>query len=268
MGNDHEPDRESAIRERPAENMQGHWLLARLGKRVLRPGGRQMTEDLLRAAEPAGRRVVELAPGLGLTASRILDYGPSSYTGIERDHAAATTVRELIGTRGQVMVASAEHTGLAAESADLVLGEAMLTMQSDRGKREILTEVRRVLAGGGRYAIHELGLRPDGLDDAVKDEVRRELARSIKVNARPLTLAEWRALLEGAGFEVEWAQVGEMALLEPRRLLADEGPRGVTRILANALRDREARRRVLDMRRTFRAHADSLCAVALVARAR
>ena len=268
MADHREPDREAAIRERPAESLQGHWLLARLGKRVLRPGGRRLTEELLRAAAPAGRRVVELAPGLGLTAARILETGPSGYTGVERDHAAATTVREVVGTRGKVVVASAQDTGLASASADLVVGEAMLTMQSDRGKREILAEARRVLAEGGRYAIHELGLRPDGLDDCVKEEVRRELARSIRVNARPLTLAEWRSLLEESGFEVEWARVGEMALLEPRRLLADEGARGVARIIGNALRDWESRRRVLDMRRTFRTHADSLCAVALVARSR
>ena len=30
-----------------AEKMPGHWLLARLGKRVLRPGGRQLTCQMI-----------------------------------------------------------------------------------------------------------------------------------------------------------------------------------------------------------------------------
>ena len=32
------------------EKMPGHWVLARLGKRVLRPGGMQLTRRLLEAA--------------------------------------------------------------------------------------------------------------------------------------------------------------------------------------------------------------------------
>ena len=49
--------------------MQGHWLLARLGKRVLRPGGMGLTRRLLAAAAPEpGERIVELGPGVGRTA--------------------------------------------------------------------------------------------------------------------------------------------------------------------------------------------------------
>lgn len=55
------------------DKMPGHWLLARLGKRVLRPGGLAMTQSLLAAlAIGADDDVVELAPGLGLTARLIL----------------------------------------------------------------------------------------------------------------------------------------------------------------------------------------------------
>ena len=35
--------------ELKAEKMPGHWLLARLGKRVLRPGGRQLTQGMIEA---------------------------------------------------------------------------------------------------------------------------------------------------------------------------------------------------------------------------
>jgi len=31
--------------DRPAEKAAGHWLLAQLGKKVLRPGGREDGED-------------------------------------------------------------------------------------------------------------------------------------------------------------------------------------------------------------------------------
>ncbi|SJN30897.1 class I SAM-dependent methyltransferase [Luteococcus japonicus] len=261
-------DEQELDQARPGGGQQGHWVLASLGKRVLRPGGRELTEAMLAAAEPAGRRVVELAPGIGVTAARLLDLQPAGYQAVERDAQAADTVRAVIGSRGQVHLGSAEQTGLPEASADLVVGEAMLTMQPERGKREILAEVRRVLEPGGRYAIHELGLRPDELDEQVKEDIRKDLARAIKVNARPLTLAEWRQLFDEGGYDVEWSQTTEMALLEPRRMLADEGVVGLVRILVNLLRRPEARRRVLGMRRTFAAHRQELCAVALVVRRR
>ncbi len=56
-------------------DVAGHWLLARLGKRVLRPGGLEMTRSLLAHADVAGADVVELAPGLGRTARDILAPG-------------------------------------------------------------------------------------------------------------------------------------------------------------------------------------------------
>jgi hypothetical protein len=40
------------------------------------------------------------------------------------------------------------------------------------------------------WAIHELALAPDSISDEVKTDVRQSLARAIKVNARPLTVAE------------------------------------------------------------------------------
>lgn len=124
---------------------------------------------------------------------------------------------------------------------------------------------KRVLRPGGRYAVHELGLAPDSLDPEVKTAIRKDLARSITVNARPLTVAEWRELLEGAGLVVDWTGTAPMALLEPRRNLADEGVGGVARILRNLLHDPGARRRVLQMRATFRRYRGELTAVALVA---
>lgn len=254
--------------QRPAEDTPGHWLLARLGKRVLRPGGLELTRRLVDHAGVAGADVVELAPGLGRTAAELLVKHPRSYVGVEKDPDAARLTEGVVGQAGRVVLADAADTGLADASADVVIGEAMLTMQSDAAKRAIVAEAARVLRPGGRYAIHELGLHPDELPDEAKTELRRELARVIKVNARPLTVAEWRALLAEAGLEVEWTGTAPMALLRMRRNLADEGLPGTLRIIRNALRDPDARRRVLAMRRLFRARRDALRGVALVARRR
>ncbi|MBM7368011.1 class I SAM-dependent methyltransferase [Gordonia hydrophobica] len=254
------------LASRRDEDLPGHWLLARLGKRVLRPGGRELTERLLADARLADADVVELAPGLGKTAGEILDYAPRSYVGVEADPQAVALTEQVVGHRGSVRHADADATGLEAASADAVIGEAMLTMQSDRGKSAIISEAHRVLRPGGRYAVHELSLHPDTLPDEAKTEIRKALARSIKVNARPLTEAEWRTLFEQAGFEVEQVRFAPMALLEPRRMLADEGLLGVVKIGFNIARNPAARKRILDMRSVFTRYRDQMAAIEVIVR--
>lgn len=253
-------------RDRDIDHLQGHWLLARLGKKVLRPGGRKMTEWILDQARLTDARVVELAPGLGITAGEILKRAPSSYVGVDEDADAARTSSGIVSDRGRVIEGKAQATGLDDDSADAVVGEAMLTMQGDKGKAAILDEARRILAPGGRYAIHELALTPDDIDAATKDEIRLAMSKSIRVNARPLTVAEWRRLLEDHGFVVEQIRTAEMGLLKPSQLIDDEGPAGVARIVGNMIKLPAARRRVLGMRKVFVEHGDALASIGIVAR--
>lgn len=251
------------------EKMPGHWLLARMGKRVLRPGGLELTERLLASLGISAQdHVVELAPGLGATARLVLQRTPASYTGIERDAAAAASVKPVLrGAQDRCVVGRAEDTGLGAEEATVIFGEAMLSMQSHGHKRRIVEEAFRVLKPGGRYGIHELGLRPDDIDASFKDDIQGTLTAAIRVGVRPLTLSEWISTLEDAGFEVDPEQVTESAmhLLEPLRLVADEGILGALRIAARVLSNPAARRRVAQMRTGFRRYRDSLCAYAIVA---
>ena len=150
----------------PPEKMPGHWLLARLGKRVLRPGGLGLTRRLLEALRIGqADEVVEFAPGLAATARLTLDCHPLRYTAVERDPAAVERVRRLLAGPDQRCVAgSAEDSGLAGGSATVVYGEAMLSMQLPDARDRIVAEAGRLLRPGGRYAIHELCLVPDDLD--------------------------------------------------------------------------------------------------------
>lgn len=247
--------------------MPGHWLLAKMGKRVLRPGGLELTRSMLAGLDvrPADK-VVEFAPGLGVTARMTLERNPASYTAVERDEAAAAEVsRHLAEPRQQCQVGSAAQTGLPDQSATVVYGEAMLTMHGPQQKRDIVHEAYRLLKPGGRYGIHELALTPDDLPDAVREDISRAMSHSIHVGARPLTASGWRALLEDAGFKVECEAFAPMHLLNPLRLIRDEGLGGALKFVINVLRNPDARRRVLSMRRVFRTHEEHLSAVAFVA---
>lgn len=256
--------------DRDPAHLQGHWLLARIGKHVLRPGGKKLTERMLANADIAGKDVVEFAPGLGLTTRAILERDPKSYRGVDRDPQVVDIISKLTSEKATIPAScvqrDAADTGLESNSADVVIGEAMLTMQTERGKQAIIGEAFRLLRAGGTYSIHELGLQPDNLDESVKDEVRKALARSIKVNARPLTEQEWRELLEAEGFKVLWRGKEPMALLDMKRNIADEGIGGVLRILRNVLGNKDIRARVLNMKHTFDKYSNELTGIAFVVR--
>jgi SAM-dependent methyltransferase len=248
------------------EKMPGHWVLARMGKRVLRPGGMELTRRMLASLGVGGRDdVVEFAPGMGVTARLTLALRPASYTAVERDEAAARIVQGYVGgERRRVVVGSAAETGLPAASASVVYGEAMLTMQTDEEKRRIVREAARLLRHGGRYAVHEMCLR-DGVGGEVRKEVERALTGVVHHGVRPLTVTEWRRLLEGEGFEVKAVETAPMALLEPARVVRDEGFFRALRFAFNVLRDGDARRRVFERRRVFRRHRGQIAAVAVTA---
>jgi hypothetical protein len=84
------------------------------------------------------------------------------------------------------------------------------------------------------------------------------------VGVRIGTLAEWTQWIEDSGFVVEKAMSAPMRLLEPDRMLRDEGLFGVAKFLFNVARTPGARKRLMSVRSVFRKYQSNLCAVALV----
>ena len=154
-------------------------------------------------------------------------------------------------------------TRALAMLALLLCGVAWLTLRP--APPAIVAEAARVLRSGGRYAIHELGVAPDDIDEEYYTRLRRDLARAIHVNARPMTAAAWRQLMEDAGLEVDWVGTAPMALLKMSRNLRDEGLGGALRIVRNVMRDKELRARILQMRSVFTRYQKDMVGIAVVA---
>ncbi len=247
------------------DKMPGHWVLAQIGKRVLRPGGLELTHRMLDVLTIGpGDHVVEFAPGMGITSKMALAAKPASYTAVERDRAAAAAVSDyLSGPDQRCVIGTAEETGLDDGCATVVYGEAMLTMQPLHHKQRIAQEAARLLKAGGRYAIHEICLIPDDISTDVVEEIEHDLARSIRAGVRPLRKSEWNEVLESAGFTLKKEFTNDFQLLEPKRLVQDEGLRGAIRIAWNVLRNSAARKRVLDMRHAIRKHSNHMQAIVL-----
>lgn len=126
-----------------AARLQGHWLLAKLGKRILRPGGRAFTAQLLAQARPtANDDIAELGPGIGATAELLLAVKPRSYCGVDPHPEGRDAVQTILSCHPNAgyVVAGAQATGLPDASANLVVGEAMLTIQTQDAKRAVVAE--------------------------------------------------------------------------------------------------------------------------------
>jgi len=250
--------------------MPAHWLLARLGKKVMRPGGLPVTDAMLAGLKigPADD-VVDLAPGLGVTVQLVQAAGPASFKGLERGDTEAERARRLsAGAPYTCIVAAPEATGLDEASATVVYGEAVLSLETAATKRRIIAEAARLLRPGGRLGLHELLLRPDDLPDVAKRQIEEELTRTLRVRARPLTLPEWKALLDEGGFDVETTSTAPLLLLSPPTFVKDEGVGGTLQFLARVIRQPVVVKRMSVIWRVFRRYRHHLGAVALVARKR
>lgn len=246
---------------------QGHWILAKMGKKVLRPGGKELTLKMIEnLAISENDDVVEFAPGMGFTAEISLSKNPKTYTGVELNQEAVNGLAKKFTAKNvRFVVGNASASTLESQSVTKVYGEAMLTMQADHRKSEIIAEAFRILKSNGCYAIHELGITPNEISAEKKAEIQKELAKVIKVNARPLTTTEWATLLEKEGFVIKKIETNPMHLLELKRIFADEGFCRTLKFMCNILLNSQARKRIFGMRSVFRKYEKHLNAVSIIA---
>ena len=126
----------------------------------------------------------------------------------------------------------------------------------------------------GHWLLARLGkciLRPGGRALTAKlleqaKPARKELSRVIKVGARPLTLEGWTELLAAHGLEAEWHDRAPLHLLDPRRIVSDEGLWGALRFWNNARRLPGARDRLKAMRQGFQLQGKLMGGIVILAR--
>lgn len=249
------------------DKIPGYELFASIGKKVLRPGGVELTRRMIDALKIGkSDAVVEFAPGLGKTSKLALACAPASFIGVELDKDSVAKLRKkLFGNNIQIIHGNSANTDLEGNSATKVYGEAMLTMQADHRKADIIAEAHRILKTDGLYGIHELALSPVTISDRIKAEIHRELAKVMNVNARPLTLTEWNDLLEKNGFKVLKTETYPMELLKPQRIINDEGFYNAIKIALRLLLHKHKRKRIIEIRKVLKKYEKHLISVAIIA---
>ncbi|WP_416669626.1 SAM-dependent methyltransferase [Egbenema bharatensis] len=240
------------------ETATGHEVMAAAGKKILRPGGKAATEQMFEwAGFKPGETVLELAASFGYSAIALVRRYGVRVVGVEKNPASVARARANIqaaGLEAQVQVLEGDifHLEQIPGQFDYVLAEAILTMQSAPGKAKILQGIHDRLKPGGKFLSHEL------LVNDREAEIHRALAAAIRVNAAPLSETNWIAAYETAGLEVLQHQTGAMGLLNPARMIQDEGLIGTIQFFWNALRHRPIRDRILTMRRVFNQYEQEL----------
>lgn len=220
------------------QRLPTHLFLAKLGKTILRPGGKEATNRLLDACQlNENSHVLEVATNMGTTAIHIAKTYNAKVRGIDINKEAVQKANEnIIGENVQhlVHIQQGNATQLPFDDGtfDVVINEAMLTMLPQELKEQALAEYMRVLKPGGILATHDLVVKASS-EEILTDEIKA-LRKVIIVKAQPLSKQNWRNLVEKIGFKPVEVHTGELHLVSLVGLIRDEGIDGLIRIVENA----------------------------------
>ena len=246
------------------EKEAGHTFLARLGKTRLRPGGKEATDWLLENGHfTKDTKVLEVACNMGTTMIELAKKYQCQVIGIDLDPKVIAKAQKNIEKHGLTAKITAKRGNafklpFEAESFDVVINEAMLTMFPYASKQKALTEYYRVLKPGGILLTHDVSLIQDD------PKLVTHLGQTINVHATPLTKENWEDLFYQQGFSVT-SKVGPMSLMSPTGMLKDEGLLGTLKIVKNGVK-KENRARFKAMHRLFSTNKNNFNYIAIVSR--
>lgn len=208
-------------------------LMAVVGKRVVHPGGRRATAQLLDwAAIRSGEEVLDVGCGVATTAIDIAratggrvtaaDVSPLMRERAERNVRAA-------GVSDRVEVAHGDILALPYpdDSFDCVIAEAV-TMFVDRPKAA--AELVRVCRSGGRVLATEFFWRRPPTEEA-----RHIFLGEVCPGLRFDSVEDWVGIYRAAGLADVRTTTGPFDMMTPRGFVHDEGLRGSMRFVGNAL---------------------------------
>lgn len=204
-----------------------------IGKRVIHPGGRQATEELLGRAEiREGERVLDIGCGVGTTAITIAQRFGANVTAADISPLMLERARANVraaGVADQVTVEEADILALPYpdDRFDCVIAEAVTMFVNRPRAAEAMVRVSRP---GGRVLATEFMWRRPPTDEA-REVFLGEVCPGLKFD----TLDDWVRLYANAGLEEVDVDSGAFEMMTPKGFLADEGLGGSIRVMGRVL---------------------------------
>ncbi len=221
-------------KEKKMEKIQGHELLAKIGKTRLRPGGKIMTDWLLDMANiTENKTILEVACNMGTTLIQIATQYGVNVTGVDMNEKALNRAIENVSNAGlenkiTLLTGDARNLPFDDESFDIIINEAMLTMLSDTDKQKAINEYYRVLKKGGILLTHDVNIPEED------SELIKELRDVLALPVAPKSKDNWIKFFVNAGFEDVITKIGNMIFLSEKGLVEDEGYERMMEMYENA----------------------------------
>lgn len=226
----------------PMADADPYLLFGLLGKHVIHPGGRQATEELLALAELVpGQQVLDIGCGVGTTAIEMANRFRVHVTAADIsadmcDRAIANARRA--GVTDRLSVEAADICALPYEDGrfDRVVAEAV-TMFVDRDRA--IRELVRVCRPGGLVLATEFHWRRPPTPEA-----HHAFLGEVCPGMLFETAEDWVARYSSAGLADLQVRTGPFEMMTARGFIADEGLANAIRVMARAMSNGTARRRM------------------------
>jgi len=230
------------MRRTPIGEADPYLLFGLLGKQVIHPGGRKATEELFELAALApGQRVLDIGCGAGTTAIEMasrfgVTVNAADISADMRDRALVSVNSAALTQR--VSVEAADICALPYEDGqfDRVVAEAV-TMFVDRDLA--IRELVRVCRPGGLVLATEFHWRRPPTPEA-----RHAFLGEVCPGMLFETVEDWLARYGSAGLADLQVRTGPFEMMTPRGFISDEGIGNAIRVMARAVANGTARRRM------------------------
>jgi SAM-dependent methyltransferase len=203
------------------QRLDPYVFMAVIGKRVIHPGGRAATEQLLgRAAISPDARVLDVGCGVGTTAITVAERFGADVTAVDIEPLMlqrAEAAVEAAGVGDRVRVRQGDILALDSpdDAFDVVIAEAV-TMFVDRSPAA--RELIRVCRPGGRVLATEfMWRRPPS------EEAREAFLGQVCPGLRFDTAESWVRIYSVAGLSNVEIDEGPFEMMSPKGFVQDEG---------------------------------------------